>query len=161
MVKAERDVIGAGHGAIGVERHGVGRGAAGSDHAQRCGVELRMGSGIESLLGVVLQHLVDDFLHRMLGQVVQLAGVGDRVAVLGDGHRALRDGEVGFRHRRGFGQNRTLRRDIGIDVPVEGVALALALDGSVLDIGELAELAQRLNGVAQHLGQIVRVHVAT
>jgi hypothetical protein len=118
----------------------------------RSGVALNCASAdVERLLGVVLQHLVDDLHHRLLGQVVQLLRVGHRVAVLGDAHRALRDGEVRLRHRVGFQDRSTLGRDVAENVPVEGVTLLLTLHGGVLHVGELAELHQRLDRHSEEL----------
>ncbi|KFB66311.1 MAG: hypothetical protein CAPSK01_004472 [Candidatus Accumulibacter vicinus] len=154
MREAERDVVGAGDRAVGVERDRGGVGAARRNGTQRCQLELGIRSKVEGLLGVVGQHLVDDFAHRYQRQVVELPGVGNAVAVLVDRHGALGHREVGFRHDRGFDQSRTLRRDVRIDVPVECIPFPLALDGGVLDIGELPELAHRLNRIAQHVREI-------
>ena len=135
-----------------------GRGSA--DNTQRGGVELRGSSSVEPLGGVVLQDLVDDGLDRVLRQVVEFAGVGNRVAGFGDRQGALGDREVGFRHRVGFRQRRAGRsRNVLIHVPEEGVALLLALLSRVLDVAELAELGHRLNGHAEFVGQVVRIHI--
>jgi len=39
------------------------------------------------------------------------------------------------------------------------LTLALTLDSSILDVGELTELDERLKGVAQNLGKVRRPHV--
>lgn len=63
---------------------------------------------------------------------------------------------------RGFQQFTRLLTPCYQDVVTsKSITLALSLDSGVLDVGELAELAERLNSVAQHLGQLVRVHIAT
>src|SRR5574337_1180471 len=124
-------------------------------------IALVEGRRIEGLLRVVLQHLLDDLGHRVLAEVVQLAGVGNGVSILVDGQGALGDGEVGHRHGAGFGQGRAGSGHVGIDVPVIGVTLALALPGGVLDVAELAVLDGGLEGEAEHLAQLVGVHIAT
>ena len=73
------------HRAVGGERHHIRRRACGWRHRERRSVELVVGGDIEGLLGVVVEHLGDDFLHRVRRQVVLgRAGLGCRLAV---GHR--------------------------------------------------------------------------
>ncbi len=92
----ERDVVGDRDRAVGRELNHGRRRAGRRGDGERRGVELVLGGDIERLLGVVLGHLGDDFLHRVQRQVVELFGLGHRVAVLGNRHRALGDGVVGL-----------------------------------------------------------------
>ena len=81
------------------------------------------------------------------------------VAVLGDRHGALRDGEVRLGHRRGFRQRGAAGRHVREDVPVERIALLLLLQGGVLDVRELAELDHGLHCHPEHLREVVRIHI--
>ena len=80
MVLAKSNAVGASGRSVDIQRAGVGGGSG--DVTQLGGVELCLGQRIERLFRVVLENLVDDLLHRLLGQVIQLAGIRDRIQIV-------------------------------------------------------------------------------
>jgi hypothetical protein len=66
---------------------------------------------------VVLERLVEDRHHVVLGEVGELAGIRHGISRLSHGERALRHREARLRHRVGLGEIAALRRHVAVDVP--------------------------------------------
>src|SRR6185503_7848600 len=160
VVLMQVNVVRASRSSVRGQRNGSGISAARSHNAQQGLVELIPSLPIKSLLGVVLQNLVDDLLHRMLGQVVKHASVRNGLTHFSHRPSALSDGEIGDLQRRCFGQGCALRSNVVVNVPSEDLALVQALVGEVLRVSELTEFAKRLHSSPKNVGQFQAVHIA-
>src|SRR5512139_315918 len=162
MRLVECDVVGQGCSAVSGQSNSC-RGSTCSRHNTQLGsVKLSYGSGIEPLGSIVFQHFIDDCLHRVIRQVVQLARVRNAVAGFLNCQGALNNSEVSFWHGVGFSQGRASSgRHVLIHIPVECVTLLFALEGSVFYIAKLTELCHRLNCHSQFFRQVVTIHKTT
>lgn len=98
---------------------------------------MRVSCNIECLFRIVFKDLIDDLLNRVLGEIIELSGVGDTIPVLSNRQSSLRDSIVTLRHCLCFSQCGSLSGYIIINIPVIGFPFFLPLLRCVLDVTKL------------------------
>ena len=92
-------------------------------YQQRGAGERIVSLGIQGLLSIVLQDLIDDFLYRVLRQIIQHTGIRNGITQFSDSTSALGNSKVSGGQRRSFRQGSALNSHIVIDVPSKQLTL--------------------------------------